>query len=148
MKVSLVSFFSGVCFSVGLSLGGMTQPEKIISFLDVTGTWDPSLLFVMVGAIVVYSVVYHYAIKQPSPFFSDHFSLPTLKKVDSSLVLGSALFGVGWGVSGFCPGPALASIVVGTPQVLVFVLFMAVGMYLAWFFKKGKTQPQIDADKR
>lgn len=130
MRLEAVSFVSGLVFAVGLALSGMTQPAKVLGFLDVSGTWDPSLAFVMMGAIGVHALCYRFIRRRPAPIFAPEFALPTSQRVDAPLLLGAALFGVGWGLGGFCPGPALTSLVTGAPKVLVFVGAMLAGMYL------------------
>ncbi len=130
MKEPLVAFFCGVLFALGLGISGMTQPGKVTAFLDFSGNWDPSLMFVMVGAILVYGIGYRWVVRQPKPLFSQSFQLPTLRAVDRPLAIGSALFGVGWGLAGFCPGPALTSVVSLQFQPLLFVLSMVFGMFL------------------
>jgi uncharacterized membrane protein YedE/YeeE len=122
-------FLSGVVFAVGLGVSGMTQPEKVTSFLNVVGNWDPSLAFVMLGATVTYLLGHILILKRPAPAFAATFTLPTRRDIDRPLVIGSALFGVGWGLVGFCPGPALVSLVTGYESVIIFVLAMGVGMY-------------------
>ena len=135
MKLWIVSFLAGFLFAFGLAMSGMTQPSKIINFLDVTGQWDPSLMMVMVGAMGVYMVFYRISLKQKAPFFSSEFRLPTQKQIDKKLVMGSGIFGIGWGLSGFCPGPAITSLVTGSSEVLIFVGALALGIYLANFFE-------------
>ncbi len=130
MKALVASFASGVSFALGLGIGGMTQPAKIVNFLDFAGTWDPSLAFVMIGAIPVYFLCYRMALRRPSPLFATEFSVPKPKGVDSELLLGSAIFGVGWGLGGFCPGPALTSLGSGATSTLIFVAAMVGGMVL------------------
>lgn len=107
----------------------MTQPQKVIGFLDVTA-WDPSLMFVMVGAIGVHAVAYLFISRQKVPLLDDQFHLPKKKEITSSLVIGSVIFGMGWGLAGFCPGPALVSLVSGQLSVVVFVVMMILGMLL------------------
>lgn len=130
MRVLLTSFVLGVVFAVGLGISGMTQPAKVIGFLDFTGNWDPSLALVMVGAIAVHSAFYVLIRKRPSPLFSSTFSLPTRADTDLRLVGGAAIFGLGWGIAGFCPGPALTSLASGNLLVVIFVVAMIAGMYL------------------
>jgi len=122
-------FLSGVVFAVGLGVSGLTQPEKVTSFLNVAGNWDPSLAFVMLGATVTYLLGHILILKRPAPAFAATFTLPTRRDIDRPLVIGSALYGVGWGLVGFCPGPALVSLVTGYESVIIFVLAMGVGMY-------------------
>jgi uncharacterized protein len=130
MKSSLISFLCGAVFAIGLGISGMTQPGKVTAFLDFTGNWDPSLLFVMVGAILVYFIGFRLVVKKPKPIFTGAFQIPTLRKVDRPLALGSAIFGVGWGLAGFCPGPALTSVVTLRSENLFFVVAMFLGMAL------------------
>lgn len=126
----LTVFFSGVLFAVGLGISGMTQPTKIIGFLDIFGAWDPSLVFVMAGAVGVNVILYRLSIKRLRPLFAPAFALPPKHTINKSLVIGATLFGVGWGLSGYCPGPALVSSVTGWGSVLAFVGAMLAGMYL------------------
>lgn len=130
MKALLISFLSGIVFAVGLGISGMTRPIKVIGFLDFFGTWDASLAFVMIGAIAVYFAAYRLSKNMPSPLLASAFSLPKRSDLDTKLILGAALFGAGWGLSGFCPGPAITSLASGAPAVLVFVAAMMVGMRL------------------
>lgn len=133
MRALAVSFFSGLLFALGLGISGMTRPLKVIGFLDFFGDWDASLAFVMFGAIAVYFVAYRWSRKMPSPLFASGFSLPTRSDLDAKLILGAAIFGAGWGLAGFCPGPALTSLASGALPVFAFVAAMALGMYLqAW----------------
>ena len=128
MKNALVSLICGFIFAIGLGISGMTQPAKVTAFLDFSGQWDPTLLFVMVGAILIYAVGYHWVVKKPKPLLGGHFQIPSLRKVDRPLALGSAIFGAGWGLAGFCPGPALTSVASLQPQPLIFVSTMFLGM--------------------
>jgi hypothetical protein len=108
----------------------MTQPAKVTAFLDFTGDWDPSLACVMIGAILVHTVLYRLIRRRPSPLFVTAFSLPTRTDIDARLVAGAALFGIGWGLGGFCPGPAVTSLASGHASVVIFVAAMVAGMYL------------------
>ena len=130
MKPGLAAFFSGLLFALGLGVAGMTQPQKIIAFLDVTGDWDPSLLLVMASATLVYFLCYRWIIKRRAPLLAEKFSLPTAQHMDARLLTGSALFGIGWGLSGYCPGPALVALASLTPATLVFTGSMLAGMML------------------
>jgi uncharacterized membrane protein YedE/YeeE len=127
---SLLSFISGVVFALGLGISGMTRPVKVIGFLDFAGDWDPSLAFVMIGAIAVYFVAYRWIQRRSAPLLTEAFSVPQRTDVDRNLVAGAAVFGAGWELGGFCPGPALTSLASGTMPVMVFVAAMAAGMYL------------------
>jgi uncharacterized protein len=138
--VKFASFFAlGLLFAVGLGISGMTQPAKVLGFLDVFGTWDPALLFVMGSAVVVNAIGYRLTIRQASPIFGSRFDVPTRTDVDSQLVIGSALFGVGWGLAGFCPGPAIVAMAGGSPEVLVFVGSMFAGFVLKDLFVSPST---------
>ena len=130
MKPQLVAFASGVLFSVGLGISGMVQPTKVIGFLDVAGTWDPTLVFVMASSVGVYFLAHLAARKRGRPLLAGTFEIPGRSGIDLRLVGGSALFGMGWGLGGYCPGPALTSLVSGTPFALAFVASMIVGMLL------------------
>ena len=133
MKTLAVSFFSGVVFALGLGLSGMTRPIKVIGFLDFFGAWDASLAFVMLGAIGVYFFACRRAAKMPNPMLAQGFALPERRDLDARLIGGAAIFGVGWGLGGFCPGPALTSVASDALPVLIFVAAMVIGMYLhAW----------------
>lgn len=136
-KQNAVSFFVGLLFAVGLAVAGMTQPLKIISFLN-PADWDASLLFVMLGALGVHLISYPLIRKRKSPLLETKWHIPTRKDVTTRLVLGSALFGVGWGLAGFCPGPALTSLASGDAKAAIFVTTMIGGMLL---FKK--TEPYL-----
>jgi uncharacterized protein len=124
----IAEFVVGLLFGLGLMLSGMTDPGKVIGFLDLFGTWDPSLALVMGGAIMVGFFAFTVAKKRTSTFLGGALQLPTNMDMDKKLVIGSLLFGAGWGLAGFCPGPALVSMADGQPKALVFVLAMLIGM--------------------
>jgi hypothetical protein len=130
MKAHLAALLAGLLFGAGLGISGMTQPDKVIGFLDVTGPWDASLGLVMVGAIGVHSLLYRLIRRRTSPLFDTVFHVPTRTELDPRLIAGAALFGVGWGLGGYCPGPALVSLATGQTGALVFVATMVVGMLL------------------
>jgi uncharacterized protein len=120
---------SGMLFGIGLLLSGMTQPAKVIAFLDVTRAWDPSLGFVMASAVAVYSVTLHLLrAGRNAPWFDTAFHLPTRRDIDAGLLIGAAIFGIGWGLGGLCPGPALVAAAAGSQSALLFVIAMLVGM--------------------
>lgn len=130
---NIAAFLCGLIFAFGLGLGGMTQPAKVIGFLDVgqtVGPWDPALMFVMVGALLIYAIGFRLSVRRATPYFDRHFFVPTRRDLTPQLVAGSALFGIGWGLSGFCPGPALTSTVTGNVGVLAFFVAMTAGMLL------------------
>ncbi len=134
MKALLTSFVSGTVFALGLGISGMTRPIKVIGFLDFLGDWDPSLALVMIGAIAVYFVAYRWSRRMVSPVLAAEFPVPARSDLDARLILGAAIFGAGWGLGGFCPGPAITALASGAPPVAVFVAAMAAGIYLhGWF---------------
>lgn len=125
---ALVAAVAGAMFGAGLLLAGMTRPDKVLGFLDVTGAWDPTLAFVMVGAIAVHAIAYRLIRRRPSPLLDARFHWPPGDGLDRRLLAGAAIFGVGWGLAGFCPGPALVAAVTGATSSLVFVAAMIAGM--------------------
>ena len=129
-KTALAAFAVGFLFAIGLGLSGMTQPKRVIAFLDIGGTWDPALLFVMVGAIGVHFVSYRLIRQRPAPWFSDSWQVPSKKQITPALLLGSALFGMGWGLAGYCPGPAVTALASLSWGPVVFVVGMVAGMGL------------------
>ncbi|TAL00077.1 MAG: YeeE/YedE family protein [Rhodospirillaceae bacterium] len=122
---------SGMFFGAGLALSGMINPAKVTAFLDLAGDWDPSLAFVMLGAVATTALGYRLAFRRGRPFFDGQFSLPTRKDLDFELILGATIFGLGWGIGGYCPGPALAGLGFGARETVVFVAAMLVGMAAA-----------------
>lgn len=137
----LTVFASGLLFAVGLGISGMTQPTKVIGFLDVFGDWDPSLMCVMAGAVGINLVLYRLAMKRARPIFAPQFTVPSKRAINAPLIVGSALFGVGWGLSGYCPGPALVSLTGGWGSALAFVGSMLVGMILFQRLQAGRIYP-------
>ncbi len=127
---AFASLLSGLVFGLGLIVSGMANPAKILGFLDLAGAWDPSLAFVMMGAIIVGSLAFFLARRRSVSLLGAAMKLPTSNKLDRRLVLGSLLFGIGWGVAGFCPGPGLVALGMGEIKALVFVLAMLAGMGL------------------
>ena len=126
---AISAFIVGALFAVGLGISGMTQPRRVVGFLDFFGAWDGSLLFVMAGATTLYFIVYR-VVRGSAPILSMNFHLPARHQIDARLIVGSAMFGVGWGLAGFCPGPALTSIGNAASSALIFVAAMVAGMYL------------------
>lgn len=124
----LSAFIVGLIFGFGLILSGMTDPSKVLGFLDVTGVWDPSLGLVMGGAILVSSVAFFFASRRTRAVFGEQMLLPTATQIDRRLVLGGFAFGAGWGLAGYCPGPAVASLFTGMVEPVIFVAAMLVGM--------------------
>ena len=130
MKSLALSFGAGGLFAIGLGVSGMAKPAKVTGFLDLFGAWDASLAFVMVGAIAVYFVAHRLILRRSRPLFDKRFHLPTRKDLDARLLIGAAIFGVGWGLGGYCPGPGLVSAATGALPAVAFVLSLAVGMKL------------------
>ena len=130
-----LEFFVGLLFGIGLLLSGMTDPGKVIGFLDLSGAWDPSLALVMGGAILVGVFAFALTKRRTRTFLGGALHLPATNAIDRRLVAGSLLFGAGWGLAGFCPGPALVSLATGQPKAAVFVLAMFAGM---WLFERTR----------
>ena len=128
LKRNISALIAGVIFGLGLILSGMTSPSKVIGFLDVAGDWDPSLMFVMIGAIGVSYFAFRHAKKRTHSYIREEIQLPVSQQIDRRLLLGSITFGVGWGLAGLCPGPALAVLALGGYPVVLFVLAMLLGM--------------------
>ncbi|WP_227270398.1 DUF6691 family protein [Roseobacter weihaiensis] len=124
------ALFTGLIFGIGIALSGMMNPAKVLNFFDVAGTWDPSLAFVMGGALVITFVGYRLVWRRNAPLFGDRFQVPTSTKIDGSLIGGSALFGIGWGIAGFCPGAALPALGTGRWEVVLFIVAVVVGFVL------------------
>ena len=141
-------FASGLLFALGLGISGMTQPAKVVGFLDITGDWKPELAFVMGGAIAVHLIAYRLVPRMARPLFEPRFGIPTRRDVDLRLVGGAVLFGAGWGLGGFCPGPGLVSLVSGQWQALVFVAAMLVGMFAMNTVDKVRARVRAQRDER
>ena len=139
MNVIIASLLSGLLFGFGLIVSGMSNPARVLNFLDFSANWDATLAFVMGGAIAIAAPGIYWVRKRNKPLFADSFDIPTSKVIDSKLITGSAMFGVGWGISGFCPGPAVVAIATMQSDVLLFVGAMVVGMLAQHFVTaKGK----------
>jgi len=134
----LSAFIAGTLFGLGLAISEMINPSRVIGFLDVTGRWDPTLVLVMAGALAVTVSLFPLILKRSQPLLCEKFYLPTGQTIDQPLVLGAALFGVGWGLGGFCPGPALAGLVSGISGVYFFVIAMLAGQWLAGRVASGQ----------
>jgi uncharacterized membrane protein YedE/YeeE len=141
----LLQFLIGLVFGLGLVLAGMSNPAKVLNFLDLgaipAGTWDASLAFVMAGAIAVTFVGYRLVLRRSRPLFADRFHVPTAKELDSRILLGPAIFGIGWGLAGFCPGPALTALGTGGQAAWLFVAAMFVGMAGARWLANRRAAP-------
>lgn len=129
-------FVCGLLFAVGLGMSGMVKPEVVLAFLDIFGAWDPSLAFVMAGAVLVHIPLHRWTMRQDGPVWGDGFRLPERTRLDGKLVLGAVLFGAGWGIAGICPGPALVDLAAGVTGLPVFVGAMLLGMFVVGFWER------------
>ncbi|MEQ8659044.1 MAG: YeeE/YedE family protein [Hyphomicrobiales bacterium] len=127
----ILTYLIGLVFGLGISMSGMSNPAKVINFFDVAGTWDPSLAFVMGGAVVVAFIGYRIVLRRDRPVFEPAFDIPTRRDLDARLIGGSAIFGIGWGIAGFCPGGALPALGTLDPNVLIFTLALVTGIFAA-----------------
>ena len=134
--IIFISFCLGFLFSIGLSISGMVNPNKVIGFLDIFGTWDPDLIFVMGGAAGLNLITFRFVLKRKNPLLGGTFKLPTSNQIDTRLIIGSALFGIGWGIGGICPGPGIANLFTLRTEAIVFVVFMLLGMLSFKIFDK------------
>ncbi len=146
MKATLTSFGAGILFGLGLCISEMTNPGKVLAFLDFGGAWDPSLAFVMAAAVGINIVLFRVILRRARPVVADRFHLPTQTAIDARLIGGSALFGLGWGLAGFCPGAAVAAVAIGVPHALAFCGAMLGGMLLfhVVFERRGEATPLAD----
>jgi uncharacterized membrane protein YedE/YeeE len=147
MKLFLSIFIAGLFFGMGLAISGMTDPARVAGFLDITGEWDITLIFVMGSALLVTLPGFYLVQKRARPWYAGRFNLPTKMDIDWKLIAGAILFGVGWGISGFCPGPAIASLVTGSQEVVYFVLAMILGQNLSRWFEKLIDTRKLGSDK-
>lgn len=136
----LMALISGLVFGLGLIVSGMTDPSKVLAFLDLTGDWDPSLAFVMAGAVIIGSLAFPFAAGWPHSLLGEAMHVPTATKIDRRLVLGGLTFGVGWGLAGYCPGPVLASLAQGGIKPLMFFLSMVAGMLVFEILERKKAR--------
>jgi hypothetical protein len=131
MKTVFAALLSGVLFGLGLAWSGMTNPARVLGFLDVAGAWDPTLVLVMIAALAVATPAFRLSLRRPGPLLGGSFHLPSPARIDGRLLAGASVFGIGWGLAGLCPGPALAGLVTGSPAILLFVVAMIGGQWLA-----------------
>lgn len=136
-KQCVGALVAGVIFGLGLSVSGMINPAKVLNFLDLFGSWDPSLIFVMLGGIVVTFLGYRYINGIPKPFYDEAFHTPLSTQIDKKLIVGAVLFGLGWGLAGLCPGPAIAGLVMAKGKSVLFVLSMFAGFYIFQLWEKA-----------
>ncbi|MDO6567297.1 YeeE/YedE family protein [Alteromonas sp. 1_MG-2023] len=138
MKALVTSLFCGLLFGLGLIISGMSNPARVLNFLDWSANWDATLAFVMGGAIAIAAPGIYWVRKQGSPLFADKFDIPTSTTVDKKLIFGAAIFGIGWGIGGFCPGPGLVAVATLQSDVIIFVIAMLAGMLIHhWFQSKS-----------
>lgn len=130
----LFALFTGLVFGIGISISGMMNPAKVFNFFDLAGTWDPSLAFVMGGAVITTFIGYRLVWRRDVPLFGDGFQVPTSRHIDARLIGGSALFGIGWGIAGFCPGAAIPALGAGRWEVALFLVAVTVGFYVRRVF--------------
>jgi uncharacterized membrane protein YedE/YeeE len=133
----LANLIAGLIFGAGLLLSGMANPAKVLNFLDIAGQWDPSLAFVMGGAVVVTAIGYRLVFRRGTPMLDETFHLPTARQIDGKLIIGATIFGIGWGLVGLCPGPALVSLLLASPAIFAFVPAMLIGVIIASWLKRS-----------
>lgn len=141
----LISYLIGLVFGLGISISGMANPAKVLNFFDLAGTWDPSLAFVMGGALIVTFIGYRFVLKRPAPLLATRFQLPTRRDLDLPLIAGSTVFGIGWGIAGFCPGGALPALGTGRVEVFIFIAALLLGVFAAKMLQavfRSRTQDQ------
>jgi uncharacterized membrane protein YedE/YeeE len=143
MSDIFVGLTAGFIFGLGLCLSGLADPALVLGFLDVAGAWNPTLLFVMGAGLIVTLTGYRLVFGRGRPLFSSHFNLPTSTTIDSPLISGAVIFGIGWGLAGYCPGPAVVSLASGRPEVFVFVTAMITGMIaVRWLRARAAALPK------
>ena len=147
MTKHLVSFLSGVLFALGLAVGGMLEPARVVGFLDFFGIWDPTLAFLMAGGVGVNTLAYYFTKQREAPALADRFHLPDKNEITARLIGGSVLFGVGWALAGYCPGPAVTTLASGTFSAFAFVGAMAAGMYV-WAAIESRMRPKQQGDEQ
>jgi uncharacterized protein len=144
MSNIFVSLMAGFIFGLGLCLSGLADPALVLGFLDVAGAWNPTLLFVMGAGLIVTLIGYRLVFGRDRPLFSPRFNLPTSTAIDSPLISGAVIFGIGWGLAGYCPGPAVVSLASGRPEVFVFVTAMVTGMIaVRWMRARPAALPKV-----
>jgi len=136
-KQDFLALASGTIFGVGLGLSQMIDRQRVLGFLNLAGTWDPTLLFVLAGAVAFTVVAFRFVLRRQIPLLGNKFYLPTRKDIDSNLILGTAIFGIGWGISGYCPGPGITALVLGSWNPVLFVLALLAGMFAFNRYKAG-----------
>lgn len=141
----IVTYIIGLIFGLGISISGMSNPAKVLNFFDIAGIWDPSLVFVMGSAFTVAFIGYRIVFRRPKPLFESAFVVPNSRVIDLKLIGGSAVFGIGWGIAGFCPGGALPALGTLDPSVLIFFAALVAGIFLARFLMQVTAKRQVPA---
>ena len=141
MRRLVSAFAAGLLFGLGLAIAQMTNPDKVLGFLDVAGNWDPSLLLVLGGAVAVTAVTFRFILRRPAPLLDQRFHLSTLRGIDRRLLAGAVIFGAGWGISGYCPGPGIALLAAPSWELWAFIPGLAIGMLLHRAHQQMSTQP-------
>lgn len=127
----ILTYLSGLVFGIGIAVSGMINPAKVLNFFDITGTWDPSLAFVMGGALAVAAIGLRIVWRRPAPLFEPGYNLPDTSRIDGKLIAGAAIFGIGWGIAGYCPGAAIPALGTGEPTVFIFTAALIAGIFIA-----------------
>jgi uncharacterized membrane protein YedE/YeeE len=143
MQGTISILISGILFGLGLGLSQMIDRDRVLGFLNITGNWDPTLLFVLGGAVGVTIITFRWVLRSSYPLFAPRFELPTKQGVDLSLVIGAAIFGIGWGISGYCPGPAFTALVLGIFNPVLFILAFIIGSLSCQWYQETKTSKEI-----
>ncbi len=149
MKHNLIALTCGIFFGLGLGISQMIDSSRVLGFLDVAGRWDPTLLFVLGGAVGVTVIAFRFVLRRKNPFFAEKFYLPTKTTIDRQLLVGAAIFGIGWGISGFCPGPGISSLALfNSWNPLFFVAALAVGSWSCrWWGKRNKRETVVSVNR-
>lgn len=142
LKANLVVLITGILFGLGLGLSQMIDRDRVLGFLDVTGVWDPTLLFVLLGAVAVTVITFRWILPLPHPWLADRFYIPTKNDIDWLLVIGAAIFGVGWGIAGYCPGPGVTALVLGIANPVLFILAFLVGSWVGQWYLGQRREPR------
>ncbi|CDM97347.1 MAG: YeeE/YedE family protein [Limnospira sp. PMC 1291.21] len=140
LKENIIVLVSGILFGFGLGLSQMMDRDRVLGFLDLVGVWDPTLIFVLGGAVGVTAIAFRFVLRLPHPLFSNKFYLPTRQDIDPTLIMGAAIFGIGWGIAGYCPGPAITALVLGILNPVLFIIAMIAGS-LAYTLSSKLTGP-------
>lgn len=136
MKNDFTALMCGIIFGCGLAISNMINPIKILNFLDVTGNWDPSLALVMLSAVIVTWIGYRFVLARSKPVLANKFFLPQKKNIDLRLITGAAIFGIGWGLSGYCPGPGITALILGSMDPVYFIIGLVLSLFVVWIFSR------------